>query len=383
MGTARRPLRAELLFNLAFLSSAAIILVSLTTLLLRFEDARSTFWALAVLWLSTTVVFVLFGLHLIGRLVLKPLRQLGDLVDQLATGTFPDDVPTFESEDFAHLGNRFQHMTEQLVDAQTQVVRTEKLAGIGRLAAGVAHEIRNPLGAIGNYVEVLRNRGIEPAITGQLAEEIGRIDAIVETLLDYSRPRAATEDAALNSVAEGTLEFLSRQGALKDVTVETRLARELPLVRGDRQALEQIVVNLVLNARDAAPGGRIEVGTVAKEFRPRREERRNDDTPDGDHTRRHSAPRPWRADLGAGVPGALLYVADEGPGVPDEDRERVFDPFFSTKDPGKGVGLGLAVAARTVDESGGVIWVDRAREGGAVFKVFLPQVGAADALTDR
>jgi signal transduction histidine kinase len=68
--------------------------------------------------------------------------------------------------------------------------------------------------------------------------------------------------------------------------------------------------------------------------------------------------------------------------VPDEDRERVFDPFFSTKDPGKGVGLGLAVVARTVDESGGVIWVDRAREGGAVFKVFLPQVGAADAPTD-
>ena len=383
MGTARRPLRAELLFNLAFLTSAAIILVSLTTLLLRFEDVSSTFWALTVLWLSTTVIFVLFGLHLIGRLVLKPLRQLGDLVDRLATGTFPDDVPTFESEEFEHLGERFRRMTEQLVDAQTQVVRTEKLAGIGRLAAGVAHEIRNPLGAIGNYVEVLRNRGIEPAIIGQMAEEIGRIDGIVETLLDYSRPRAATEDADLNSVAEGTLEFLGRQGALKGVTVETRLARELPLVRGDRQALEQIVVNLVLNARDAAPGRRIEIGTVAKEFRPRSEERRNGDVSGPDSTLRHSAPRPWRADLGAGVPGALLYVADEGHGVPDEDRERVFDPFFSTKDPGKGVGLGLAVVARTVDESGGVIWVDRAREGGAVFKVFLPQVGAADALTDR
>jgi len=383
MGTARRPLRAELLFNLAFLTSAAIILVSLTTLLLGFEDVSSTFWALTVLWLSTTVIFVLFGLHLIGRLVLKPLRQLGDLVDRLATGTFPDDVPTFESEEFEHLGERFRRMTEQLVDAQTQVVRTEKLAGIGRLAAGVAHEIRNPLGAIGNYVEVLRNRGVEPAIIGQMAEEISRIDGIVETLLDYSRPRAATEDADLNSVAEGTLEFLGRQGALKGVTVETRLARELPLVRGDRQALEQIVVNLVLNARDAAPGRRIEIGTVAKEFRPRSEERRNGDVSGPDSTLRHSAPRPWRADLGAGVPGALLYVADEGHGVPDEDRERVFDPFFSTKDPGKGVGLGLAVVARTVDESGGVIWVDRAREGGAVFKVFLPQVGAADALTDR
>jgi signal transduction histidine kinase len=383
MGSARRPLRAELLFNLAFLTSAAVILVSLTTLLLRFDDVRSTLWALAILWFSTTIVFVLFGLHLVGRLVLKPLRHLGDLVDQLAAGKFPDEVPPFESEEFGHLGERFRRMTEQLVDAQTQVVRSEKLAGIGRLAAGVAHEIRNPLGAIGNYVEVLRNRGIEPAIIGQLAEEVGRVDGIVETLLDYSRPRAVTEDADLNSVAEGTLDFLGRQGALKDVTVETRLARELPLVRGDRQALEQIVVNLVLNARDAAPGSRIEVGTVAKEFRPRSEEQRGGDASDYDHARRRSAPRPWRADLGGGVSGALLYVADEGPGVADENRERVFDPFFSTKDPGKGVGLGLAVAARTVDESGGVIWVDRAREGGAVFKVFLPHVGAADALTDR
>lgn len=383
MGTSRRPLRAELLFNLAFLTSAAVILVSLTTLLLRFYDVRSTFWALAILWLSSTGVFVLFGLHLIGRLVLQPLRQLGALVDQLATGTLPDDMPTFESEEFTHLGDRFRRMTEQLVDAQTQVIRTEKLAGIGRLAAGVAHEIRNPLGALGNYVEVLRNRGVEPAIIGQLANEIGRIDGIVQTLLDYSRPRAATDDADLNSVTERTLEFLDRQGALKDVTVDTRLARELPLVRGDRQALEQIVVNLVLNARDAAPRGRIEVGTVAKAFRPRSEEHRQGDTGDHDPTKRHPAPRPWRSDLGSGVPGALLYVADAGPGVPSEDRERIFDPFFSTKDPGKGVGLGLAIVARTVDESGGVIWVDRAREGGAVFKVFLPQVGAADALTDR
>jgi signal transduction histidine kinase len=76
-------------------------------------------------------------------------------------------------------------------------------------------------------------------------------------------------------------------------------------------------------------------------------------------------------------------VADDGPGVPDEDRERIFDPFFTTKAPGEGTGLGLAIVARTVDDAGGMVWVDRAREGGAVFKVFLPLAGAADALADR
>jgi signal transduction histidine kinase len=81
-----------------------------------------------------------------------------------------------------------------------------------------------------------------------------------------------------------------------------------------------------------------------------------------------------------GSPGALLYVADDGPGVPESDRERIFDPFFTTKDPGVGTGLGLAIVGRTVHESGGVVWVDRAREGGAVFKVLLPLAGTTDAL---
>ena len=383
MANHRRPLRAELLFNLTFLTSAAVILVGLTTLLLSIDDLAATFWALATLWVSTTVVFVLFGLHLVDRLVLKPLGRLADLVDLMAENEIPEEMPAFESEEFASLGDRFRRMTERLVDAQTQVVRVEKLAGIGRLAAGVAHEIRNPLGAIGNYVEVLRNRGTEPEVVEEVSREIERIDGIVESLLDYSRPRAVTGQADLNSVVETTLEFLSRQGALKGIALERDLARDLPLVSGDRQALEQVVVNLVLNARDASPAGRVLVGTVAKAFRPRSEEHRPGDTGDVDLASRHPAPRPWRTDLPAGSPGALLFVADDGPGVSDEDRERIFDPFFSTKDPGKGVGLGLAMVVRTVHESGGVVWVDRAREGGAVFKVFLPQVGVVDARTDR
>jgi len=387
MSTSRTLAAAVLLLGLSSVllavPASAVILVGLTTLLLSLDDLRSTFWALVTLWVATTVIFVLFGLHLIDRLVLGPLKRLGRVVDQLAEGTPPTEMPEFESDEFSHLGERFRRMTDQLADAQTQIVRAEKLAGLGRLAAGVAHEIRNPLGAIGNYVEVLRKRGTQPEIAGSIGEEIGRIDGIVESLLDYSRPRIPTGETDLNSVAEGTLEFLTRQGALKGVTVNCRLARELPLVRGDRQAMEQVVVNLVLNARDAAPGGKIEIGTVAKDFKPRSEERRRGDARDQDLGPRHSAPRPWRSDLPAGVPGAWLYVADDGPGVSHEDRDRVFDPFFSTKDPGKGVGLGLALVARTIDESGGVAWVDRAREGGAVFKVFLPQVGAVDALTDR
>jgi signal transduction histidine kinase len=149
--------------------------------------------------------------------------------------------------------------------------------------------------------------------------------------------------------------------------------------------LEQVVINLLMNACQASPDGVLEIGTVRRPFEAghRGLARRADPTPAGATGRRRWEARPHRRDLAPGTPGAVLYVADDGPGVPESDRERIFDPFFTTKPPGQGTGLGLAIVARTVYDAGGVVWVDRAREGGAVFKVFLPLAGATDARTDR
>ena len=153
----------------------------------------------------------------------------------------------------------------------------------------------------------------------------------------------------------------------------------LGAVRGDQHALEQVVVNLLVNAArpprgDASRWARWPGATSARHgTAPRRNGGRRPAAP-----RREWSARPRRHDLAPGTPGALLYVADDGPGVPEADRERIFDPFFTTKEPGEGTGLGLAIVARTVHEAGGIVWVDRAREGGAVFKVFLPSARAAD-----
>ena len=384
-----RSLRTELLFNLAFLTSAAVVLAGLTTLLVASLDPDAAVWALGILWASSTLLFVLFGRHLVQRLVLSPLRDLSAEADRLAGGELSVPPRTFETRELAHLADRFHSMAEQLLDVQSQAVRAEKLAGVGRLAAGVAHEIRNPLGAFGTYVEVLRQRGADASLVDGMRREVARMDRIVEGLLDYARPGASSGHASLADIARDVVGFLGDQGALKSHEIVLEVSDTLQPVRGDRKALEQVLVNLLLNARDASPeGGRIWVGAVPKTFVPRNvpEHRAADAERQGSAPQRPGAAtgrRPWRPDLPAGTAGGLLYVADEGPGVPHEERERIFDPFYTTKDPGKGTGLGLAIVARTVHDAGGVVWVDRAREGGAVFKVFLPQAEAVDAHSGR
>ena len=380
-----RSLRTELLFSLTVLTSAAVVVASVTTLFIAQLDPQAAVWSLEVLWIASTVGFVLFGRYLVQRLVLRPIAELSRQADRLAEGRAAPPVEGFESRELAHLAERFQSMAEQLLDVQSQAVRAEKLAGIGRLAAGVAHEIRNPLGAFGNYVEVLRRRGADPTVIEAMRREVARMDRIVEGLLDYARPGAPTGATSLSVLAREVVGFLNDQGALKGHEVVLELSDGIAAVRGDQKALEQVLVNLLLNARDAsAPGGRIWVGAVPKTFVPRNvPEHRSADGRDGATAQSRPASlgarRPWRPDLPAGTAGGLLYVADEGPGVPEGERERIFDPFFTTKDPGQGTGLGLAIVARTVHDAGGVVWVDHAREGGAVFKVFLPMAEAVDA----
>lgn len=384
-----RSLRTELLFNLAFLTSAAVVLASLTTLLVATLDPDAAVWTLWILWAASTLLFVLFGRHLVQRLVLRPLSELSAEADRLANGELSAPARPFETRELAHLAERFHSMAEQLLDVQSQAVRAEKLAGVGRLAAGVAHEIRNPLGAFGTYVEVLRRRGADAALVDGMRREVARMDRIVEGLLDYARPGTPSGNASLADIARDVVGFLGDQGALKSHEVVLEVSDSLLPVRGDAKALEQVLVNLLLNARDASPnGGRIWVGAVPKTFVPRNvpEHRAADGNGAGRGPARPGAAlgrRPWRPDLPSGTVGGLLYVADEGPGVPEGERELIFDPFYSTKDPGKGTGLGLAIVARTVHDAGGVVWVDRAREGGAVFKVFLPQAEAVDAHSGR
>jgi signal transduction histidine kinase len=154
-------LRTELLFYLTFLVAFAL-LVGVATSLLTLAMAPESGVALIVTLIAVEVaIFVLYGRSLVSRLVLSPLDRLMQTADAVADGDLATRAPDAATQDFATLAERLNRMTDRLLDAQSQLVRSEKLASIGRLAAGLAHEVGNPLGAIGTYVEVLRRRGAD------------------------------------------------------------------------------------------------------------------------------------------------------------------------------------------------------------------------------
>ena len=192
MSGPRRSLRTELLVNLGFVTSAAVILVGLTTVVLAGGDLDATLRPLLVLWLASTVVFVLFGAYVVRRLVIVPLQRLSAEADLLAAGGLDASRPGYQSRELAHLSNRYRAMAESLLDAQSQMVRVEKLAGIGSLAAGVAHEVRNPLGALGTYVDVLRRRGADREVTDAMRGAIERIERTVQSLGSARGPAIST-----------------------------------------------------------------------------------------------------------------------------------------------------------------------------------------------
>src|SRR3989442_1746826 len=218
--------------------------------------------------------------------------------------------------------------------------------------------------------------GADPEVVAGRSRERERIDRIVRSLLDYARP----QDEALGlvdtaTVVRGAYVLLEAQGALKPVRAALEIVRDVPPVLGRAHLMEQSLVNLVLNAVDAAPGGTVVVGARRWDFEPDRVPRKRANDPGRSAFPRTPERRPTRIEFAPGQPGALIYVADSGSGVPGEDRDKVFEPFYTTKEPGRGTGLGLAIVARVVHEMGGVVWVDRAREGGAAFKLFFPAAG--------
>jgi two-component system NtrC family sensor kinase len=244
---------------------------------------------------------------------------------------------------FNDLREKLKH--EQAMREMVQrIARAEKMASLGQLAAGVAHEINNPLTGIIFYADLLMNTLEEDdprrhSLTC-MYEDAKRCGKIIKNLLTYSRQETQSEEILhVNTLLDHSLDLIRDPKFFMGIQVKKELAEEMILIKGDRDQLGQVIVNLVLNAVDAMD----QKGTMTL--------------------------RTYR-DKPAGK--AYIEVADTGRGIPEKDIPLIFDPFFTTKAPGKGTGLGLSTAYGIIKENKGQIWVKETSEKGTTFTVELP-----------
>ncbi len=330
----------------------------------RGQELRAA-WAI----IGLTLGAILVGLLATGiaQRTLQPIRVLTEGVKDISRGDFARQVPSFSQDELGLLAQEFNSMAaslrereRELLGQRERLLRSERLAAIGRVSAQITHEIRNPLSSIGLNAELLQDALTEAtfeapsrraealALLDAMAREIDRLTEISEEYLSFVRPPrpGATRDAVdLGELAEDLLSFLSPELSAANVQVDLQLAPDLPRVVGDEGQLRQALRNLVRNAREAmAPRG----GKLTVRARP---------APDGR--------------------SVLLDVADQGPGVAPEALAHLFDPFFSTK--AQGTGLGLALTQQIAADHGGSLSCQSPPGGGATFTMTLPAADEAAA----
>jgi two-component system cell cycle sensor histidine kinase/response regulator CckA len=268
----------------------------------------------------------------------------GRIVDR--SGSDSDNIELFAED-----------VTERRI-LERQLRMTTKMEAIGRLSGGIAHDFNNLLGVIIGYSEILKRKLAAENPLYECADEIEkagqRAVSLTRQLLAFSRQQILTPAVLdLNALVTGMEKMLPRLIG-EDIVVVTRLGDNIGRVKADNGQLEQVVMNLAVNARDAMPqGGELRIETSNAEF-------------DEAYVRHHPG-----AKLGSYV---MLAVADSGTGMSAETLVHIFEPFFTTKEVGKGTGLGLATVYGVVKQSGGYLWVDSKLGKGSVFQMFLPRV---------
>ncbi len=340
--------------------------------------------ALIAMLLIDSLVFAAFGSYLLRRRVVAPLLELAGAVRSIGEGEAGTRVAVDgvqEVRDLAHVFNDMSEALEQRTGALEKAVdelrqtntqltrarvgldRAERLAAVGSLAAGVAHEVGNPMSALLAFLQLAqRDEGLGEVGRSHLArasEQGGRVREILRQLLDFSRaPRPRRVPVDLAPVLDRVMTLVDAQSRYDEIRFVQERVEGVGLVDSDESLLSQILLNLVVNAADAV--AEVEHPTVRMTLRPAWFRVRQED---GD--RAGPVDRAYDA--------LECEVADNGPGVPVADRERIFDPFFTTKPPGAGTGLGLANAQRFAQEIGGeLIYADSTDLGGAAFVLRLP-----------
>lgn len=327
-----------------------------------------------------TLFFTLAGFYFIYRILVRPINRLVRKTEDFKEGESFYPFPSLGQNEFGKLSRSITMMLDRLEDnrtelkrniielektnleltkAQDDIVQSEKLASVGRLASGVAHEIGNPIGTIFGYLGLLRDskdQGERIDFINRIEGEIDRINRIIRDLLDFSRPsKGIPESVSLHSVISDVIEMLKPQKIMSDININLDLNAKKDTVLADPDKLKQLLLNIIMNAIDAMDTE--QTACV------------NDD-------KKLSIKTSILPDTDSGVPkkGDNLYIEciNNGQGISPEELDRIFDPFFTTKEPGKGTGLGLSVSLRIVEDAGGKIKVKSEKGKGTTVTITLP-----------
>lgn len=316
---------------------------------------------------------------LVHRMVYVPLRDLESGAKRLSSGNLEQLIPVRSGDEFGQLATSFNTMTQELQKselelrewahtleqkvekrtselrvAEAEAVRGEKLASVGLLAAGVAHELNNPLTGILTFSHLLRKKMPDGSLEAEdldlVIRETKRCAAIIRRLLDFAHDKAPEKKFAdLNEIIENTVRIVEQPAHLHNIEIKLDLDRDLPLVWVEPDLIEQVIMNMLVNAQHAIEDD----GSISIRCR--------------------QSPEPRICDLDMEpVPMVEISIIDTGCGIPEEDMQRIFDPFFSSKEVGKGTGLGLSVSHGIVRAHSGCIEVESTVGQGTTFRICLP-----------
>ncbi len=308
--------------------------------------------SLALLIISA--ILSLFG----SRLITRPLERLAKATKAVAKGQFDIQVALSAKDEIGKLAQSFNKMTSELdsreralKDTQAALIQSEKLAAFGQLGAGIAHEVKNPLAGILGLTQLsLRKAEKDTPVHENLTiieKEATRCATIIQNLLKFARQeKVAFESVDLNQVANDAMAIVEHQLEMNKVKIQREFAPDLPVIPGNSNQIQQVLINLMINAQQAMEGnpGEVTVTTASS---------------NSSHVQ--------------------VQVRDNGPGIPEDLQAKIFEPFFTTKEVGKGTGLGLSVSYGIITEHKGDIQVESSSETGTIFKITLPAAGLRTA----
>ncbi len=339
-----------------------------------------------------SIIIIVLGIYFLSRYIVTPIKRLEGAAMRISGGDFDERADVVYDNEVGRLAGAFNTMAERLkgeikgleranmdlMDAQERLLVTSKLAAVGRLAAGLAHEIGNPLGAVRGYLDLLSRKDepnrLTPSEESEIIErtdkEISRIDKIVKEFLDLARPsKEPPSKLDVNALVEETAAMIEHHDGLKGVSAKLELNRDIPPVIIDEGKLRQVFLNLLINAAEAmGEGGKVTIRTEVVE---------RTETGGSVSVERRATDR-GTYDEGARKRRAKRYVSisfrDTGCGIEDKDMDKIFDPFFTTKETGSGTGLGLFVSRSIIETFGGFLEMDSRLGEGTEFRVILPGV---------